>query len=119
MFFNQDTNPKICEGKDWHNWLYLFDIPDNRFHHNKVKIAAQGEKIFAVYIMGRQTIILNTKEIHKSRRKKHSNGKMSKGYKKAIHRRNVMSNKHDKLINLSGNQESGDENNLPNQQKCI
>lgn len=44
---------------------------------------------------------------------------MRKGYKKAIHRRNVMSNKHDKLINLSGNQESGDENNLPNQQKCI
>ena len=44
---------------------------------------------------------------------------MSKGYKKAIHRRNVMSNKHGKLINLSGNQESGDENDLPNQQKCI
>lgn len=43
---------------------------------------------------------------------------MTKGYRKAIHRRKiVMNNKHDKVINYSGNQDSEHESNLPNWQK--
>lgn len=43
---------------------------------------------------------------------------MSKGYKNAFHRRKiVMNNKCHMVINLSGNQESVHENNLPNWQK--
>lgn len=41
---------------------------------------------------------------------------MSKGYRKALHRRKIMGNKHDNVINFSDNQEHEYENNLPNWQ---
>lgn len=82
--------------------------------------AAQGEKIFVRYVRDQWTIIHSPEEIHKSIRKKRkiSNRKVSKGYKKAIHRRKiVMDNNHYKAISFSGNQESEHGNNLPNWQK--
>lgn len=39
---------------------------------------------------------------------------MSKGYRKVLHRRKIMGNKHDNVINFSDNQENEHENNLPN-----
>lgn len=43
---------------------------------------------------------------------------MSKRYKKSLHGgRNVMDSKHDKVVDLSGNQKSQQENSLPNGQK--
>ena len=82
--------------------------------------AARGEKIFARNITDQWTILHNPKEISKSIRKereKNSNRIMSKVHKKTIRRRNVMDDKHEKVINLSSNQESEQENSLPNWQK--